>query len=96
MALKSRDQTGQSSPFIRAVKHYMIERDIEGPTALNAHLLNQGAIERDRYPILRSILKGVTRPEPWFLWTIKKGLRLNEEETVELMQLYFESYGAEE
>lgn len=75
---------------------YMLERDIEGPTALNKHLQQVGAINRDRYPIIRSILKGSTKPEPWFFVVIKNGLSLNDEETKELMEQYFESYGFEE
>lgn len=86
----------RTTPFIRGVKHYMLERDIEGPTALNNHLLEVGAIDRDRYPIIRSILKGATKPEPWFLMVIKNGLSLNDEETKDLMEEYFQSYGVEE
>lgn len=95
MLAKSKENT-RTTPFIKSVKHYMLERDIEGPTALNNYLQEVGAIDRDRYPIIRSILKGATKPEPWFLMVIKNGLSLNDKETKELMEQYFESYGAEE
>lgn len=83
----------RQTQFVRQIKRHMLELDLEGPTDLNQYLKEVRAIDRDRYPIIRSILRGATKPEPWFVTTIINGLNLNEEETTALMRLYFESYG---
>ena len=87
----------KQTPFIRLLKSYMLDHDLEGPTELNNFLLDEGVIDpgdgKGHYGAIHSYLAGNHVPQAWFVRAVLDTLPETEEQANELMRAYFESYG---